>query len=120
VDAVRAADLHRLPVLEGAPLEDREEGVEVRVDEVGGVPHLQRQAGVEDVGAGEPLVDVTGVVAHVLGNAGEQGDHVVVELRLQLRHPRHVEARALADPLHRLLREGAEFGLRRAGGDLHL
>ena len=56
MDAVAAADGRRQLVLEGAALQHREQGVEIGDQDVGGAGELDREAGVEHVGAGHALV----------------------------------------------------------------
>ena len=84
VDAVAAADRHGVLVLEGAPLQRREQGVEVGEQDVGRARQLHGEAGVEHVRAGHPLVDEARLVADVLGEMGQEGDDVVPGHRLDL------------------------------------
>ncbi len=92
VDAVGATDLHRVAKLEGASLEHLAERGEVALQQLTGALDLQRQAGVEHVGARHAVVDVLRGVADVLGDVGEEGDHVVVGRLLDLGHAGGVEA----------------------------
>ena len=57
MDAVRAADGRRHLVLEGAPLQRREQRVDVGDEDVAGALKLHREAGVEHVRARHALMD---------------------------------------------------------------
>ncbi len=57
MDAVAAADRRGQLVLEGAALQHREQLVEIGDQDVGGLAELDREAGVEHVGAGHALVE---------------------------------------------------------------
>ena len=118
VDAVRAADLHGVAELEGAPLEHLPQRDEVALQQVPGALDLQRQPGVEHVAAGHAVVHVLAGVADVLGHVGEEGDHVVVGGRLDLLHAGHVERRLGDDLLDGLVRHLAEPVPGLHGGDL--
>jgi hypothetical protein len=70
-------------VLERAALERREQRVEVGEQDVRRALQLHRQRGVEHVGAGHALVhEAALLVAHLLGDPGEEGDHVMLGHRL--------------------------------------
>ena len=69
-----------------------------------GRPQLQGQPGVEHVGRGEPVVDVLGALADVLGDATDEGDDVVLGGLLDLADPVDVEGGLCLD-----LRQGV-FG----------
>ena len=99
VDAVAAPDGRREFVLERAPLQHREQRVEIREQEVRRLLQLHRKAGVEHVARGHPLVDKAGVGADMLGEVGQEGDHVVTRLALDLVDARDLEGAALAAPL---------------------
>src|SRR3712207_8338071 len=59
--------LFRSLVLPGAALQGGQQRVEVGEQQVGGAAELHRQAGVEHVGGGHPLVDVAGQRPDLLG-----------------------------------------------------
>ncbi len=108
VDAVRAPDLHRVAKLEGAPLEHLAQGDEVALQQLAGALDLQRQTGVEHVGARHAVVDVLRGVADVLGHVGQKGDDVVVGGLLDLGHPGGVKGGPGLDLGHGLVGDLAE------------
>ena len=58
--------------------------IEALEDEVGGGTALQGQAGVDDIAAGQAVVEVAALLADRLGDLGDEGDDVVVGRALQL------------------------------------
>ena len=109
VDAVAAADGRRRLVLEGAALERGEQRVEVGEQQVGGAHELHVEAGVEHVGRGHALVHEARLGADDLGEVGEEGDDVVLDLALDLVDARDVED-GVARPSPRWPR-AASFGI---------
>ena len=99
VDAVAAADRRRELVLEGAPLQRRQQRVDVREQDVGRAAELHREAGVEDVGRGHALVQEARLRADDLGDVGQEGDDVVLHLALDLVDALDVERAALPQRL---------------------
>ena len=91
VDAVRAADGRRHLVLEGAPLQRREQRVDVGDQNVAGALQLHGKAGVEHVRAGHALMDEARVGADEFGEMGQEGDDVVLGDALDLVDARDVE-----------------------------
>ena len=77
MDSVAAADRERVPVLEGALLQGRQQLVDVGEQDVGGLRELHGEAGVEHVGGGHALVHEARVGADELAQPGEEGDDVV-------------------------------------------
>ena len=132
VDPVRAADGGCELMLAGAPLQRGEQRVHVRDEKVRRAGELHGEARVENVGRGQPRVDVTRLGADDLGKVGQEGDHVVFRLALDRvdapdiehgvssarPHGRRGLARHLAKLRHRVERVGldlepdAEPGLR--------
>ena len=113
MDAVRAADGRRELVFEGAALERGVERVDVGDEKVGGAHELHVEAGVEHVGRGHALMHEARLRPDDLGEMGEEGDDVVLDLALDLVDARDVEFGVLAlcpDLLRRLLRDHAELG----------
>ena len=113
VDAVAPPDHRRVLVLVGALLERGEQSIDVGGEEVGGVDQLKVEAGVENVGRRQALVDEARFRTDDLGKMGQEGDDVVLDLALDRIDPRHVEDRALApltDDLGGLLRHHADLG----------
>ncbi len=84
VDTVGAAHLQRAGVLARPGHDGADGSIEALQDEVGGGATLQGQAGVDDIGAGQAVVQEAAFVAHRLGDLGDEGDHVVVGRQLQL------------------------------------
>ena len=113
MDAVRAADGRRELVLEGAALERGQQLVDVGDQKVGGAHELHVEAGVEHVGRGHALVHEARLRADDLGQMGEEGDDVVLDLALDRVDALDVEGGVLAlgpDRRRRLLRDDAELG----------
>ena len=84
MDAVRAADGRRQLVLERAALERGEQPVDVGDQEVGGARQLHVEAGVEHVGRGHALMHEARLRPDDLGQMGQEGDDVVLDLALDL------------------------------------
>ena len=120
MDAVAAPDRRRVFVLERAPLQRREQRVEIGEQDVGGLGQLHRQASVEHIAGGHSLVHKTRLGADMLGEVGQKGDHVVVRLALDLVDPLDLERAALPHRTRRTLRDHAErrLGFARACFDL--
>ena len=113
MDAVRAADGRRELVLERAALERGQQRVDIGDQEIGGAHELHVEAGVEHVRGGHALVHEARFRPDDLGQMGEEGDDVVLDLALDLVDARDVELRVLAlvpDFLRRRLRDHAELG----------
>jgi hypothetical protein len=97
VDAVGAADHGGELVFAGLRGHRLAQQLHVRDQQVGRLHHLHGQRGVDDVGAGQALVDVAGGGAHVFGHVGQEGDDVVVDLALDLVDALDLEFGALLD-----------------------
>ena len=78
-------------VLERAPLQRREQLVEVGDEEVGSAHELHAEAGVEHVGGGHALVHEARLGADDLGQMRQEGDDVVLGLLLDGVDARDVE-----------------------------
>ena len=120
VDAVGAADHRRVLVAQGPLLHRLHEVEEVGADEVAGVAHQDGEGGVHHVRGGEPVVQPAPLGPHALRHAGDEGDHVVLDLLLDLLDARDVEAGLLLDRGEGLLRHDAAPDEDLGGGDLHL
>ena len=97
--------------------------VDVCDQQVGGAHELHVEAGVEHVGRRHALVDEARLRPDDLGEVGEEGDDVVLDLALDLVDPRDVEHGVLALGPERgrgLLRDDAERGQRIGGVGLDL
>ena len=87
--------------------------VDIGDQDIGGAHELHVEAGVEHVGRGHALVHEARLGADDLGEVGEEGDDVVLDLALDLIDARDVEFGVLAlfpDRLRRVLRDDAELG----------
>ena len=118
VDAMRAADRRRQPVLIGAPLQRGEQRVDVGDQDVAGALQLHGEAGVEHVRGGHALVHEARVGADELGEMREKGDDVMPGHALDLVDAVDIErdvSRLLPDRPGALLRDDAEVGQRVAG-----
>ena len=91
MDAVRAADGRRHLVLEGAALERGQQRVDVGDQDVGGAHELHGEAGVEHVGRGHALMHEARLRPDDLGEMGQEGDDVVLDLALDRVDARDVE-----------------------------
>ena len=115
-----AADAGGGLVFQGAGLERREEPLDIADQEIAGLGELDGKAGVEHVGRGHALVDEARLRPDVLGQIGQEGDHVVLGFALDLVDSFDLEGAALPDRRCCLLRDHAEFSLRIAGMRLDL
>jgi hypothetical protein len=103
VDAVGAADARRVAELQRAGAECLVHPVHAGLQQAPGVPDLEPERRVEHVARRHAVVDEARRRPHVLGDVGQEGDHVVAHGGLDLRHPRRV---------HRGLRPDLFEGLR--------
>ena len=84
VDAVAAPDHRRGPMLEGEPPHHLDEPRQLALDDAGRVPQHDRGGGVEDVGAGEAVMEPAALRSQALGHRAQEGDDVVLRLALDL------------------------------------
>jgi hypothetical protein len=113
MDAVRAADGRRVFVLKSAALESGEQGVHVRDQDIGGAHKLHVEAGVEHVRGGHAGMHEARFRSDDFRNMGEEGNDVVLDLRLDGVDARDIEGGVLAlfpDRLGGFLRDDAEAG----------
>ena len=113
MDAVGAADGGGELVLEGAALERGQERVDIGDQEIGGALELHVEAGVEHVRGGHALVHEARLGADDLGQMGEKGDDVVLDLALDRIDAGDVELRVAATVADRLggrFRDHPELG----------
>src|SRR5579884_3477378 len=80
MDIVRSADHGRVTVLLCSALQDIPQGIDIRDEEVDGVDKLEGEGGVDDIGAGETLVNPAGIRPHRFGEIAEESDDVVLRL----------------------------------------
>ena len=112
VNSMRPADRRGRLMLKSAPLERREQRVNVGDKDVARAPELYRETRVEHVGAGEPQMDETRVGADELGKVSEEGDDIVLGHSLDLVDSSHVElglSPLLPDRLGRRFRDHADL-----------
>ncbi len=107
-------------MLEGAPLQRRQQRIEIGQQQIGRLLQLHREGGVEHVARGHPLVHEARLGADMLGEVGQERDHVVVGLALDLVDPLDLEGAALPDGARRALGDDPERGLGVAGVRLDL
>ena len=108
--AVAPADGQRVLVLEGAGLQRGKQRVDIGDEDIGGLDQLHVEAGVEHVGGGQAAMEEARLWPDMLGDRGEEGDHVVLHLALDLVDAGDVEAAALLDRLGRMLGDLPELG----------
>ncbi len=96
VDAVRAADHRRLPMLEGARLDRLGQGRHVPEDQVASLDHLQRLRRVDDVRGRQAEVKPARRGAGVFRDRCRERDDVVLSRLLDLFDAGDVEAALLA------------------------
>lgn len=96
MNAVAAADAHRILVLEGAGLQCCEYPVHIGEQQVGGAHELDVERGVEHVGGGHALMHETAVGTDELGKVGQEGDDVMLGDGLDLVDAGDVEGGAAA------------------------
>ena len=77
-------------VLEGAAAQGGQQFVEVGQQDVGGLGELDGEAGVEHVAARHAEMDEAAVRPDLLGEPGQEGDHVMARLALYFVDAFHV------------------------------
>ena len=102
----------------GAGDEHREQPVAVEQQALAGRPELEREAGVDDVAAGQAEVQVATLRPDRLGDLADERDDVVVGRPLDLGDPLDVDARARLERGERLGRDLAAGGLGAGDGEL--
>ena len=121
MDAVRAADAERGAVLLGARDDRRQRTLETLEQECAGVAKLQREAGVDHVGGGQPVVEPAALLAELGLDGVDEGGEVVAGALLELRDPlRRRRLRLLPNGPGRLARDDAELGPGVERGELDL
>ncbi len=113
MDAVAAPDADRVLVLARALFERRHHPVDVGDQDVRRPGELDGKAGIEHVRRGHALVHEARLRPDMLGEVGEEGDHVVMRLALDLVDAGDVEFSGRPRPhgLGGLLGDHAELGL---------
>ena len=120
VDTVAAADTDGVFVFQCALFERREQGIDIGDQDVGSLRHLDGEAGIQHIGRGHSLMHESRLLAHMLGQIGEEGDHVVPGFALDLVDPRDFPFSTLPHRLCGVLGDYAKLGLRIAGVGLDL
>ena len=82
-------------MLEGAAFERRGHGADAALQQGAGPVELHREAGIENVGRGEALVDEARLGPHMVREIGEEGDHVVAGLALDRIDLRGIDQRGM-------------------------
>lgn len=120
VHPVGAADDHRLPVLEGSLDQDLAQLHAGREHQVGGAGQVVAQRSVDEVVAGHAEVDPAGrLVGDALAVGGEEREHFVVALPLDLLHPLGGRDTGPPHVLDGVLGHPAQAHLGLGGEDLH-
>ena len=110
-------DAERLLVLEGTALERSRHGIDAVGQQGAGPVELHREARIEHVRRGEPLVDEARLRPHMVREVGEEGDDVVPGLALDRVDPLGIDERVVVpvdgapERFRRLLRRLAERDL---------
>ena len=120
VDGVGAADHHGVFVGPCLHADGFCELVEFAAQQLHRGLELQRQAGVEHIGAGHAHVDVAPGIAHVFVHVGEEGDHVVAHLGLDLEDPLAAEGCFVLDRGEGFGGHAAQFRLGFANSDFNV
>ena len=120
VDAVAPPDTGGQPVLARAAFERVHRRRDAGIEQVRGAGELHREAGIQHVGRRHPLVHEARLRPDMLGEVGEEGDHVVPGLALDLLDPRDLEGAAFPHRLRRRFGDQPERRLRVAGMGLDL
>ena len=97
VHAVRSPDHDRVTLLARAANDRGEQCCEACVNEGGGRAHLQCERGINDVTAGQTVVNPTPFSAHALRQLVYEGDNIVIGGALQLVDARDIHLRLGAD-----------------------
>ena len=120
MDAVRAADHRRLPMLAGARLDRLGQAAHVLENQVAGLDHLQGLRRVDDVRGGQAEVQPARRRTDVLGDRRRERDDVVLCRLFDLVDAGDVEGALLAQRPRRLFRHDAGLRHRVGGGQLNL
>src|SRR5215469_7718030 len=115
VDAVAAPHGWRVFVLESAPLQPREQRIQIRQQNVRGLFQLHRKASVEHITRRHALVHEACLGADMLGEVSQERDHVMAGLALDLVDLVDLERAALPYRTRSALRNNPERRLRIAG-----
>ena len=120
VYAVGAAGAEGVAVAHGLFFQYQRELVDIRQQEVAGVPQLQPSRRVPDVRAGQAEMDVASLLAQGFGHGAKERGHVVVRDSDVLVDLVHAERGISPDLLGRFVRDLAQFGPRFTGGYFHI
>ena len=115
MNPVAAADAQSVLVLSCTAFENGEQGIEVGQENIGGSRQLNREARVEHIGRGKPLMHEARLRSDVLGDVGEEGDDVVFHVALDGVDALDLETSALGDGGCNASRNRAKRLLRFAG-----
>jgi hypothetical protein len=118
MNRMRAADRWRHLMLVGAPLQRRQQGVDIGDENIARALQLHGEAGVEHIGRGHALMDETRFGADEFGQMGEEGDDVMLGDALDFVDARDIEGDMpglFPDRFGGLLRDHADLGQSVAG-----
>ena len=118
VHAVGAADGQRPLVLASAPGHDALQDTKLPGNELGRIPRLHSQAGIDNIGGCQAEMDVAGRIPDRLPGGAQKRDHVMVGFAFDLAHPGQIAGRE-SDAFHCIRRYAAAACPRLADGDLH-
>ena len=118
MDAVGPPDHRRVLVLERARAQRRERAVAAGEQQDARLADLERQGGIDDVARRHAVVDPARIRSDVLRDVGQERDHIVAHLALDLGDARHVEPCTRADRSERISGDDAPLGEHLARGQL--
>ena len=120
VNAVAAPDAGGQPVFAGAASQRLHHRRDPAIQQIGGAAELHREAGVQHVRRGHAAMHEACLRPDMLGEVGEEGDHVVAGLALDLLDAFDLEGTALPDGFGGGFGDQPERRLRVAGMRLDL
>ena len=119
VHAVGSPDAGGVTELQRATPEHGDQALDPDQEQPPRVADLERERRVEHVAGGESVVDVTRIGPHALRQGGEERDHVVTDLGLDLVDARRIHRGARADRLQRVRGNQSALRVDLADGELH-
>ena len=124
MDAMSPANAGSMLEFYGAAAHHLAEFLQIFQDDICSVLQLQAGSGIFHIRGRKSHMDVLGILAHILGHGGQEGDEVVVGNRLDLKDALHGEDRAgshlLTDALHSIFGDVSQLCSRIASGQLYL
>ena len=120
MDAMGAPDAGSMLELLRPATQNLPELSEVIENDVSGIPHHHADGSILHIAGSEPLVDVLGIIPHMLRHIRQESDDIVMGHGLDLLDAADLELCLGADVHRRLLRDLAEFCHGIAGSHLHI